>query len=228
MTGATVVRDPLWVRLLMWVGFPLTGAVIGMLLKAVAGWVSVMEWAPLRGLFKLIASLDRPWGLLAPVGVGALAGVVFAFLGWAESLTVTVSRESVGFMRGDKGHEVARGAVKTVFLDRKELVLLGPATEELVREKSDLDKAALERAFREQGYPWQPGGDPYAGRYRRWVHGDPALPASADAVLKARARALERDDRDDAAELRAELIKLGVVVRDERKRQWWRGMDEPE
>lgn len=225
VTEAVVVKDPLCVRLLMWVGFPLAGAAVGLLLRMIAGWVAGLEWVPWQGPFKLIASLDRPWDWAAPVGVGVLAGLILAFVGWAESLTVTVSRESIGFKGGDKEHEIAGPAVKGVFMDGKQLVLLGSSTEELAREKSDLDRGALERGFRAHGYAWSPGGDPYADRYRRWVRDDPALSGSANAVLKARAMALQKGDKDDAAELRAELIKLGVVVRDERKRQWWRSTD---
>jgi hypothetical protein len=67
-----------------------------------------------------------------------------------------------------------------------------------------------------------PGGDPHKDEYRRWVEDLPDLPAGADAVLKARARALDRGDKEDAAQLRLELGKLGIVVRDEGKRQFWR------
>jgi len=50
-----------------------------------------------------------------------------------------------------------------------------------------------------------------------------ARPAGgADALLKARATARKRDDADDARELAEELRRLGVTVRDEKKRQYWR------
>ena len=54
------------------------------------------------------------------------------------------------------------------------------------------------------------------------MEADPDLPQAADAFLRARARALRDDKKDDAAELRDELAKLGVVVRDEKKKQYWR------
>ncbi|MFJ7078113.1 hypothetical protein [Streptomyces sp. NPDC098781] len=51
----------------------------------------------------------------------------------------------------------------------------------------------------------------------------PGLPEGADALMRARAAARERDGgADDSRELRGELLKLGVVVRDEGKRQYWR------
>jgi hypothetical protein len=59
-------------------------------------------------------------------------------------------------------------------------------------------------------------------QYRRWVDDLPDLPASANVLLKARARALDKGDGDEAAQLRADLARLGVVVRDENTRQSWR------
>jgi len=218
---AAVVKDPPWLRGLYWVGFPVLGAGVGWLVKVFAAWVAGLHWAPWQGLFKAVASIPDPgatWGALA---VGAVAGLVLGFLAWQESLMVTVGSGSVGLKRGDKVREIAAPEVKGVFVDRNQLVLLGPAGRELAREKSDLDGAVLERAFREHGFAWL-AGDPHAGEFRLWVPEDPGLPGAAHALLRARARAVDKGRAEEAAELRGELAGLGVVVRDERKRQYWR------
>jgi hypothetical protein len=54
------------------------------------------------------------------------------------------------------------------------------------------------------------------------VEDTPGLPGGANALFKARERALRSGDRDDAAELRDDLARLDVVVREERHRQFWR------
>ncbi|PSK63604.1 hypothetical protein B0E53_04446 [Micromonospora sp. MH33] len=41
-------------------------------------------------------------------------------------------------------------------------------------------------------------------------------------MLRARQRAVDAGRGGEAAELRGELARLGVVVRDEGKRQYWR------
>ncbi|WP_117215432.1 YqeB family protein [Allorhizocola rhizosphaerae] len=220
-TGPTVVRDPVWVRVLVWLGFPIAGALLGYLLKLVSRWIVGLEWAPWQGPFKLLTKMHEPWFTIVPVAVGVVAGLVLALLAWEDSLRVSVSRESVGLRRGDKERELSAAAVRGVFVDGKELVLLGASGEELAREKSDLDGGLLREAFGAHGFAWL-DGDPFAGRYRRWVEGDPALSGSANAVLKARASALDKGHKEDAAELREELVKLGVVVRDVGKKQWWR------
>ena len=64
--------------------------------------------------------------------------------------------------------------------------------------------------------------DPYLEAYRRWVPGLPEVPAAAEAVFTARQKALTAGDDDDVRELREELGRLGFVVRDDRKKQYWR------
>lgn len=222
LRNETVVSYPAWAWGLVWAGFPLVGAGIGWLLKPVAGWVAELPWAPLKGLFEAVDSVDEPLATIGALAVGALAGLVLAFFAAAESLTVTVSSGQAVLARAGQSRAVPRGSVQVVFLDGKHLVLLGQAGEELAREPSDLDADRVREAFREYGYPWRDGGDPYRDEYRRWVPETPELPGGADALLKARAKAIGKGDSSDAADLRAELVKLGVVVRDEKKRQYVR------
>jgi hypothetical protein len=55
------------------------------------------------------------------------------------------------------------------------------------------------------------------------VPGTTALPAEANVLLQARREALgDKDAADDVRELRDELARLGVVVREEKTRQFWR------
>ncbi|MGY0002983.1 YqeB family protein [Micromonospora sp. I033] len=218
---AVVVSGGAGELVLMWAGFPLLGAGLGAALTAGAGWVADLPWFPFQGWFAL---LDRwPAERSYPVGAGvaALAGLVLAFLGTRERLTVTVGRASVRLHRDGHGRDVARAGVAGVFLDGKALVLLDAAGGELARERSDLGPAGLRAAFAGQGWPWVEQ-DPYGAAYRRWVEGLPGLPARADALLRARQRAVDGDRGGEAVELRGELARLGVVVRDEGKRQYWR------
>jgi hypothetical protein len=48
------------------------------------------------------------------------------------------------------------------------------------------------------------------------------LPDGANALLAARAKALKKRDADESAVLLTELHRLGVVVRVEKGRQYWR------
>jgi hypothetical protein len=66
--------------------------------------------------------------------------------------------------------------------------------------------------------------DPYEDEFRIWFPKTPELPDLANALLAARAEALESSDSGDSVkELRRELARIGIVVRDKGKRQYWRG-----
>jgi hypothetical protein len=192
----------------------------------VAGWVASLAWAPFQGPFKLVASIPEPQATIGALVVGAVAGLVLALLAAMERLTVTVSDDQVAVARGESTREIKRASLGAVFRDGKQLVLLGRATDELAREACDLDDGQLANAFLIHGYPWV-NGDPHKDEYRRWVEDTPDLPVGANALFKARAKALDKGDADDAAQLRAELAKLGIVVREEKKRQYWRRTRQP-
>lgn len=97
---------------------------------------------------------------------------------------------------------------------------------ELLHVRTELATDRLAATFRSHGWPWH-DDDPWAEDFRRWVPGDPSLPPSADAVLRARAAMLQSDKTSDAADLRRELARLDVVVRDVDKVQHWRRATPP-
>jgi hypothetical protein len=117
--------------------------------------------------------------------------------------------------------------VAVVFVDGREIVVQDQSSRELARERHDQLKSDAKQipvAFRAHGYPWSEAGDPYQDRFRRWIEDDPELPAAVNAVLRARSKAFDQGDKGkaDLRELRDELGKLGYVVRDKDKRQYWR------
>jgi hypothetical protein len=219
---ATVVAEPLVQRILVWVLFPVLGAGAGWLVDLVATWLADLPFVPFRPAFEFLASAPEPRATVIALLVGALLGLAVACVAAWERLTVTVADDVVSLRSRGATQDFGRASVKAVFRDGKRLVLLGPVTEELARESGDLQTERLRDAFLRHGYPWQEGGDPYAGDYRRWVEDLPGLPTGANALLKARGRALAKNDSDDARQLRMELAELGVVVRDDKKQQYWR------
>ena len=222
-----VVSERSLVRFLMWTGLPLLGLGAGWLVKQFAGWVASLPWAPLQGPFelthRLIVSFGEPQATIGALSLGAVAGLALAFVAERESLTVTISQDRMTSKRGESSLKVERASVGCIFVDGNDLVVLGHGTEELLREPFDLDPDELREALVACGYPWREGGDPYKDDYRLWVEDTPELPPAAGALLKARARALARDEgEEDTTVLRTELARFGIVVRDERNHQYWR------
>ena len=215
------MAEPRWVVVGVWIAFPLLGAAACWILQASAAWLADLRWVPKRRLFEFLASLPEVPRTAGALALGSVAGLVVA-LAAAERLTVTVAWDLVTLARPAKaGQQLARTDIGAVFIDDKELVLLDRVTAELAREKSDLKAAPLRDAFVSRGYPWC-DKDPYEDDYRLWVPGTPGLPAGANGLLMARGRTLEGKKPAESTELRAELARLGIVVRTRGKRQYWR------
>lgn len=214
--GDERISESAGTRLVRWAGLPLAGALVGWLLKLLANWLVTLAWTPFRGPLELIDSIAEPWATIGALGVGLVGGLVLSLIAHGERLDVTVSADHIRLLGDEYEKTFDRADVTAVFVDRNQLVLLGSDTGELVRRPSELDVRALADAFTRQGYPWQ-DGDPHKDEYRRWVPGMEGLPSGANALLTARAK-----NSDDAAELRAELVRLGVIVRDVKKKQYWR------
>lgn len=214
----TVLAEPAWIALV----FVVLGAGIGWLVKLLANWLVTLPWSPLQGPAKLLTSIPEPWFTIVVVVVGAILGLVVAFIHLHESLSVSVSGSHVVLTIRDEPREYAHGEIGLVFRDGKQLVLLGRTSGEIAREDCDLNAQRLADAFTGHGYPWAEE-DPHKDEFRRWVPGTPGLPEGANALLKARAQVLDQTGTaEDLRELREELARLGVVVRDENKRQYWR------
>lgn len=200
------------------------GAALGWGLLALLGWLLGLPWIPFRGPLELVDAIPDRVALPVLVGLGIVAGTAFGTYALREELALTVGDDQVRLKRGDADRRLPRTAVDAAFLDGKTLVLLSLDGNELARERTDSPAAKLAGAFTRHGYPWR-DADPRAGDFRLWTDTAHGLPAGAGALLKVRARALKDDRAGDAADLRAELIALGVVVRDEGGHQYWRLAD---
>ncbi len=205
-------------RLIRWVGLPVAGVAAGGLLALLASWLVTLAWVPFRGPLELYDSIPDPWGPVGALGLGLVGGALFALVAHGERLTVTVSPDRVRLDGDEYSATFERAEVTAVFTEGDKLVLLGRDTGELARRPAELDERELAAAFTRHGFPWREQ-DPHAREYRLWVPDMTGLPPGANALLAARAAKL---GSDDAKEMRAELVRLGVVVRDEKRRQYWR------
>lgn len=218
MIDERTVATPLGARIAVWSGLPAVGAGLGWVLHQLPGWVLKLPFAPLRGPFRLADRLPEPESTVVALLLGVAGGLVLAYLVDRESLTVRMSGTEVVLTRPGASRTVARADLAVVYREGDRLVLLGRTGRELARETSHLSPRKLAALF---GGAWS-DRDPYADAYRRWVPGLPEVPAEPEAIFVARQQALDAGDSDDAAELRAELGRLGFVVRDEKKRQHFR------
>jgi len=224
---ATTIGHSASDKVVLFGGLPLAGAALGFFLPLIADWAAGQKWVPFQGPLELIAQWDSWWVVVICTAVGLLAGILLAGMALEDTLKVTITTSGIEFLKNQKTVRVPRDQVAVVFLDGREIVVQDPSSRELARERHDQlksDAKQIPGAFRAHGYPWSEAGDPHGARFRRWVEDEPDLPPTVNAVLRARAKAFDQGDKGkaDLRELRGEIGKLGYVVRDEGKRQYWR------
>ncbi|SNY57479.1 YqeB family protein [Paractinoplanes atraurantiacus] len=211
----TTVPTPWWLRTLVWIVAPALGYGLAALLNLLSG----VEWLP--GPFGLIEELPEVVTTYVTPALGVVLGLVLAALIDAESLKVQVSTAEVVLTRPGHRRAVPRADIAVVFPDRDRLVLLGRTGQELAREPTLVMSRRVRAAFTEHGVPWA-DEDPYLAAYRRWVPDLPDISPAANAILAERQKALKSGDEDELRDLREELGRLGIVVRDVKKKQFWR------
>jgi hypothetical protein len=220
--GRTVLGFPLVDRLVLVGGLPALGLLLGFLLPPFARWATGLSIGlPMRPAFKLLGAVDKPWEVAACLAVGLVLGLGVALVTMTESMKVTLTDTELRLDKDDRTRTVARADVDAVFLDGKKLVVLDHESRQLVRDTHQAPGAALARAFRAHGYPWQ-DADPYADLYRRWVRDTPDLPPAVNAVLAAREVALRKKAGREVRDLGDAIEKLGFAAREEGARQCWR------
>jgi hypothetical protein len=209
-------------RLMIQVGLPLAGLLVGALLPVVARWaLDFSRGLPFRPAFRVVGAVDRPWEVAINLAIWLVVGLGVAYTAMGETVRLTVSDDRLRIEQRDRDETIARADVADVFLDRDTVVVLNHESLPLTRDPNPTSRERLAAAFRAHGYPWR-DADPFAEMYRRWQPDTPDLPAPVNAVLAAREVALRKKARTEVRGLSEALHKLGYVTRDEGSRQFWR------
>ncbi|GAB4057354.1 YqeB family protein [Catellatospora paridis] len=206
----------------LWATCVVIGAGLGWALRAVSEWAASVDGMPLRDWVSVLAKVPDPYGTVLCLLLGVGFGAEVARRTLKDSVAVSVQQDRVIWRAGSKSRRIARAEISAVYLDGvDDLVFLGTDTGELARANNNLNEDAVKQTFLRHGYPFF-DADPHLEQFMRWVEDLPELSATANALLKARQKALADNAADDAAELRADLAKLGVIVRQNDDRQFYR------
>ena len=222
----TVVGFSTTTGIILYGGFGAAGLVLGYFLPQIAAWALKLPWVPFEGPLKLVNHFSGIWVNLILAFLGLIVGLVVAVVAVKELLVVIITDEAVQLDKDGHKQTIERKEIDTVFIDGKQLVILGKSGHELARDKIDESPNTVMDAFKRHDYSWSSEGDPFKHEYRRWVLDTPDLPPTANALMKAREIALQKKDAKDIKELRNEIIKLGYIVREEETRQYWRKVQE--
>ncbi|WP_077324878.1 YqeB family protein [Virgibacillus siamensis] len=199
----------------------IAGTVIGYFLPVIVGWLINIPIIPFQDLIKYILSLDGIWLRIICTALGFCAGLFGALLIINDTLHITVNDREINIKQGGTNQSFQQNTIQYIYPDNKQLVIVGNNGYELLRSETDEKQKDLRTAFNDHGYPWS-DDDPYADSFQRWVEGNPDLSPAVNALMRARDKALQKDDKDEINDLRNELVKLGIIVRDEKKKQYWR------
>ncbi|MFG3252699.1 hypothetical protein [Streptomyces sp. NPDC048172] len=202
-------------------GLPLLGAGLGLLLPLLARQLVKLPTLPVEKLIEFVATLDETWHFLVLAGAGAALGVVGGLLALTESMEITLTDSRIEVEGDGTDESFARDDVSAVFVDGKELVVLGRDSGHLLRGEPAAAAAELAAAFRAHGYPWH-DADPYAALYQRWIPHSPETGPELNALLTARKDARKRKDADDVRDLTSAAERLGYTLRDKNTDQFWR------
>jgi hypothetical protein len=141
--AVTEVSVPAGERALVSIGFPLLGALAGWLVKVAADWLAGLPGGPLHAVFTAVAAIPEPYATGGSLLVGLAGGVALAGIAARERVSLSVSSVAVTVRRGTGPDvRVARDVVDAVFLDGRQLVLLGPDGAEHDRATIDLRAGA--------------------------------------------------------------------------------------
>lgn len=224
MTEKSIVGYGVSTKVTLYAGFGVVGLVLGYFLPRIATWALTLKWIPFQGPIELINSFRGPWLDVVLALVGLIAGLSIAYIAIKESLVTMITDQAVQLYKDGHNQAIGRKDIDAVFLDGKQLVIVGVSGHELAREKYEEKPEDMAYAFNQHGYPWSAEGDPYKDQFRRWVADMPDLSAAANALMKAREKALKEKNAEEIKDLRRELAKLDIIVRDEGFRQYWRNV----
>ncbi|ACO84708.1 ribosomal protein L29 [Clostridium botulinum A2 str. Kyoto] len=180
-----------------------------------------MPWIPFQGPLKLIASYNGAWVDIVTMILGLIAGITLTLFSFHESLETSVYYDKVILKIRDDEIILKKKDISFVFMDKKQLVLLGHDKKELFRCKQELNKSRVGAVFIKHHYLWG-DTDPFKKDFKTWVVDSPDLSPAANALLKSRKIAIEKGNDEEAFQLAQELWKLRVSVKEKDKRQYYR------
>ena len=120
----TVLTMPRFDRWVMFVGLPVAGVVLSLLLPVLARWLlDLGTGLPIRPAFRFLGGIDNWWKALAAAAIGALAGLAAAATAATRTATVKVGDADLVIEVGGRRQTIVRADVDAVFLDGKNIVV---------------------------------------------------------------------------------------------------------
>lgn len=220
--GISRIEKYFWI-----IGFSIIGAALGYFLSSILAWINSVERFSNQKRISLITKIADylnstlgEWSTLLFLMIGLIIGIYLAKMLLRESPTVSVSKYNIEIANDLKSLTFIRDEIQDIYYD-EEFVIVGASGHELLRESYDIKKETLGNALRNYEYPFR-SNDPYETYFKLWSSNTQELSTPVNALMKARAVVKKSKDKDERIDIDEELSKLGVIVKDEDKKQYWR------
>src|SRR5699024_3011255 len=138
----------------------------------IAEWLLLLPVVPFEKIIELIASLNGLWTSIIASIIGIIGGILLSLIIFEESLEVTITDENVHLKLGEKVNTLDKKDISTIYMENKQLIILGKDSNELYREFFETKPSTVQEAFMNYKYPFEEK-DPFEKEYQRWVLGHP-------------------------------------------------------
>ncbi|MEK5645832.1 hypothetical protein BK138_32105 [Paenibacillus rhizosphaerae] len=154
-------------RTLVLVTPPVLGLILGYFIPNIADWAASLPWFPLQGPLELVASINEKWAVMVTAFLGLMAGVWLSAEAIKDSLVLKISDDEVILNIKKTDRRFLKSDIASVFLEGKQLILVGHTGSELARESYESTPAHIADTFVSHGYPWSSEGNPFKANSMR-------------------------------------------------------------
>ncbi|MBB4823336.1 hypothetical protein HNO89_000556 [Sporosarcina luteola] len=210
------------------IAFSIFGVALGYFFSRILSWLMTKDRIPFQERLTFINKFVElfqlhlgEWSNVLFSIVGLVGGLYGAKLLLRESPAISITNDNIKIANDVITIELLQDEIRDIYYDHDELVIVGCSGHELLRKSYDSKPETLKVAFKQHGYPFRTD-DLYSHLFTLWQPASQHLPDHVHALLKAREIAKKNDEGEEANVMRSELAKLGVVVKDEGTKQFWR------
>lgn len=206
-------------------------AIVSPILLGIIGYFSPKLLELIKGIplfadskiLELLNYINPFWLPIILMFIGAIAGILFSFIIYNDALKMKITSESIHISKDEQKKQITKSNVKTVFIEKRQVVVIDQAGREWLREPSDINPIKIKDTFLMHGFPWVEQ-DPYKQEYSLWKLEDERFSKRVNAILYERRNAIREGNSKKTEHLRKDLNELEVFVKDEGENQYVRSV----
>lgn len=207
--------------------------IVSPILLGIIGWfipnlLEMIKRTPLIGDLKIIELLNliNPfWLSVIFTIIGVIVGILFSLSIYSDALKMKITSEDIHVSKDEQEKQIPKSNIKSVFVDKRQVVIIDHEDRELLRETSDINPKKIKDTFLLHSFPWV-DQDPFEQEYSLWNLEDERFSSSINAILYERRNAMREGNTKKAKHLCKDLNELGVFIKDKEADQYVRSINQ--